>query len=272
MRLAIRFLTVIGTMLSVTTVQAAFAENEYVCEDAYMEVAFECGKNAVKVEKKRLNESYMSVYRTLSITQKQQLDKEQIAWLKTRDDKCNFEYDGPMNNTVVYAMIGADVCVANETQERSKYFTNNFDADKLSTNRSTPFQKIRTTGSGDITYYKGEATVSGTFDVTDPDDEYTPCGLCFSVDKEDSGKIPRESGDDSIPWFAFDNSYYNNQYKGVADLKVRSDKCYEPIKATVKIKNYIADRTPTETVDQTTLVDIISMAKPKLITCPPSQW
>lgn len=154
----------------------------------------------------------MRVYRTLSATQKQQLDQEQITWLKTRNDKCNFEHDGPMNNTVVYATINADICVANETQECSKYFINNFNTHKLSTNSSTPFQKTRTTGGGDITYYKGEATISGTIDVTDPDDEYTPCGLCFNVDQKDASKIPRELDDDRSPWFAFDNSYHNNEY------------------------------------------------------------
>lgn len=219
------------------------------------------------MEKKRLNESYMSVYRTLSATQKQQLDQGQITWLKTRNDKCNFEHDGPMNNTVVYAIINADIYVANETQKRSKYFINNFNAHKLSTNSSTPFQKIRTAGGGDITYYKGKATISGTIDVTDPDDEYTPCGLCFSVDRKDARKIPRESGDDRSPWFAFDNSYHNNEYQGVAGLKLRSDKCYEPINATIKIKNYKGDRAETETVDETTLVKIISMDTPKIKVC-----
>ncbi|MGO1856083.1 MAG: hypothetical protein ACTHZF_03125, partial [Psychrobacter sp.] len=50
--------------------QAEFVENNYVCEDAYMEVATACGDNAVAVEKKRL-------------------DKEQRAWLKTRNEKCD---------------------------------------------------------------------------------------------------------------------------------------------------------------------------------------
>lgn len=270
MKVVTVLLTLLGTaVLSITTAQAAFVENKYVCEEVNLESSFDCSKNAVKVEKKRLNKVYMSAYRTLSSKQKVQLDKEQIAWLKTRNNKCDFEHDDPMNNSVVWAMIGADVCVANETQKRSKYLVNDLNIKELSTRSASPFQKIRTTGGGDITYYKGEAIVSGTLDVTHPDDEYTPCGLCFSVDKKDSDKIPRESGDTRNAWFSFDNSKYNttsNTYE-LAGLKIRANKCYQPMKATIKIKDYMADKTPTETVDETTLVDIISMDKPKVIAC-----
>lgn len=124
MKLKTSFLTALGTaILSLSTLQlaqAAFVENQYNCEDAYMEVAYDCGNDAIVVEKNRLNKIYMSVYRTLNTTQQQQLDKEQRIWLKDRNDKCDFEYDGPMNNSVVYAQISANVCTANETQKRSK--------------------------------------------------------------------------------------------------------------------------------------------------------
>ena len=124
MKVRTHVVTVVGVaVLSLSTMlsaQAASAESEYTCEDAYMEVAYDCGKDAVQVEKKRLNKIYMTAYRTLSPTQKQQLDKEQITWLKARSKQCDFEHDGPMNNTVVYAMINSDVCTANETQKRSK--------------------------------------------------------------------------------------------------------------------------------------------------------
>ena len=124
MKLKTGFLTALGTaILSLATfqlAQAAFVENQYNCEDAYMEVAYDCGNDAIIVEKNRLNKIYMSVYRTLNTTQQQRLDKEQRIWLKDRNDKCDFEYDGPMNNSVVYAQISANVCTANETQKRSK--------------------------------------------------------------------------------------------------------------------------------------------------------
>ena len=124
MKLKTGFLTALGTaILSLSTLQlaqAAFVENQYNCEDAYMEVAYDCGNDAIVVEKNRLNKIYMSAYRTLNTTQQQRLDKEQRIWLKDRNDKCDFEYDGPMNNSVVYAQISANVCTANETQKRSK--------------------------------------------------------------------------------------------------------------------------------------------------------
>ena len=124
MKLKTSFLTALGTAtLSLATLQlaqAAFVENQYNCENAYMEVAYDCGNDAIVVEKNRLNKIYMSVYRILNKTQQQQLDKEQRIWLKDRNDKCDFEYEGPMNNSVVYAQISANVCTANETQKRSK--------------------------------------------------------------------------------------------------------------------------------------------------------
>lgn len=115
----------LSTMLSA---QAAFIENEYVCEDAYMEVAYDCGNNAVIVEKNRLNKIYRNIYRTLNHTQKAQLDKEQRAWLKARNDKCAFEYEGPMNNSIVYAQIGANVCTAIESQKRSKVLVKKYNS------------------------------------------------------------------------------------------------------------------------------------------------
>ncbi|MCG3809580.1 MULTISPECIES: lysozyme inhibitor LprI family protein [unclassified Psychrobacter] len=124
MKLKTGFLTALGTtILSLSTLQlaqAAFVENQYNCEDAYMEVAYDCGNDAIVVEKNRLNKIYMGAYRTLNTTQQQQLDKEQRIWVKDRNDKCDFEYEGPMNNSVVYAQISANVCTANETQKRSK--------------------------------------------------------------------------------------------------------------------------------------------------------
>ena len=136
MKGATGFLTVLATAtLSISlmqTAQAAFIENQYNCEDAYMEVAYDCGNDAIIVEKNRLNKIYKSAYRTLSKAQQQQLDKEQRTWIKSRDDKCDFEYDGPMNNSVVYAQISANVCSANETQKRSKAIAKKYhiDSDK----------------------------------------------------------------------------------------------------------------------------------------------
>ena len=124
MKGATGFLTMLGTAtLSISLMQSAqaeFIENQYNCEDSYMEVAYDCGNDAIVVEKNRLNKIYKSVYRTLNKAQQQQLDKEQRIWLKDRNDKCDFEYDGPMNNSVVYAQINANVCTANESQKRSK--------------------------------------------------------------------------------------------------------------------------------------------------------
>lgn len=113
------FAVISMSALSLTVAQAAFVENEYNCEMSMGE-AVDCGENAVKVEKKRLNKIYMSAYRTLSAKQKSELDKEQAVWLKNRNKQCEFKQEGSMNNMAVWGMIGADVCTANETQKRSK--------------------------------------------------------------------------------------------------------------------------------------------------------
>ena len=120
MKLLTSFFAVISiSSLSLTAAQAAFVENEYNCEMSMGE-AVDCGENAVKVEKKRLNKIYMSAYRTLSAKQKAELDKEQVIWLKNRNKQCEFKQEGSMNNMAVWGMIGADVCTATETQKRSK--------------------------------------------------------------------------------------------------------------------------------------------------------
>ena len=133
----------------------------------------------------------------------------------------------------------------------------------------TDFKKVKTENDGSIIYYKGETTLKGTIEVSDPDDEYTPCSLCFSVDEKEYKKIPRAKGDDRDPWFTFDNASYNeaNKTYQVLGLKVRSDKCYQPIPATIKIRNYKEDMRETETIDETTLIKIVSMGTPKVITC-----
>ena len=113
------FVMISVSALSLTAAQAAFVENEYDCEIS-MQEAVDCGADAVKVEKKRLNKIYMSAYRTLSSKQKSQLDKEQAAWLKNRNKQCEFKQEGSMNNMAVWGMVGADVCTANENQKRSK--------------------------------------------------------------------------------------------------------------------------------------------------------
>ena len=133
----------------------------------------------------------------------------------------------------------------------------------------TGFKKAKTEDAGSIIYYKGETTLKGIISVTEPDDEYTPCSLCFFVDEKEYKKIPRAKGDDREPWFTFDNARYNegNKTYQVLGLKVRSDKCYQPIPATIKIRNYKEDMRETETVDETTLIKIVSMGTPKVIPC-----
>lgn len=102
------------------------AQASYDCE-MDMEQAYDCANNAVDTEKKRLNKTYMGIYKTLSSSQKKKLDTEQIAWIKKRDAKCLTPEDSyPIGNMAVWQEISDLVCVANETQKRTEYFQNRF--------------------------------------------------------------------------------------------------------------------------------------------------
>ena len=48
-----------------------------------MEKAYDCANNAIIVEKNRLNKIYNRAYRRLNKVERQQLDTEQLAWLKS---------------------------------------------------------------------------------------------------------------------------------------------------------------------------------------------
>ena len=247
------------TTLSVQAAQTAFEEHDYDCEKENLEDSYACSIDAIKVEKQRLNNVYMNIYRNLSPTQKQQMDSRQMAWLKNRDAECGIEDNEDAVGTMgVWMEISANMCVANQTQILTQYYVNDFDVQSLT--NAKDFHEIKREGS--LIYYKGETVVKGTFNISAPDDDYTPCVICFTVGDADSHKIPREIGDDRKAWFGFDNSN-----KVDSKLKLRTDKCYQPIKATIKIKDYVADTAETETVDTTNLVNIISMEKPKVVSC-----
>ena len=122
--------TTLALALSVFTMQssqAAFKQNNYVCEELHMEDSFGCADKAVATEKKRLNQTYKKIHNRLSTAQKKQLDNEQLAWLKKRNAKCdNSDDSAPMNNMVVYQMIADNLCTANETQNRTKFLMNKY--------------------------------------------------------------------------------------------------------------------------------------------------
>ena len=55
------------------------------------------------------------------------MDNEQVSWLKKRNAECdNIDDSAPMNNMLVYQMISDKLCVANYTQDRTKYLMNKY--------------------------------------------------------------------------------------------------------------------------------------------------
>ena len=107
--------------------QAAFEQHEYDCEIGDLEDSYNCADSAVATEKKRLNKVYRDIYLKLSTSQKRALDSEQKAWIKKRDAKCNSaDYSNLPGNMGVWQEISDNLCVARETQTRTKSIMNNY--------------------------------------------------------------------------------------------------------------------------------------------------
>ncbi|WP_230656209.1 lysozyme inhibitor LprI family protein [Psychrobacter sp. I-STPA10] len=183
MKLPNRLFVMTTVCLTAMGAQAAFEEHNYDCEKANLKDSYQCSIEAVKTEKQRLNGVYMNIYRNLTATQKQQMDNKQIAWNKKRDENCGVEEDRQIvNNDSVWQEISANTCVAYATQDMTRYYLTDFNVASLA--GAADFKKIKTDGT--VTYYKGETVVKGTFNISAPDDDYSPCAVCFSVSNADS--------------------------------------------------------------------------------------
>jgi|26BtaG_2_1085354.scaffolds.fasta_scaffold12802_2 uncharacterized protein YecT (DUF1311 family) len=112
---------------SMPSAQAAFQENDYDCEIGNLEDSYSCAKNAISTEKKRLNKVYMNVYQKLSASQKKALDDQQIAWIRKRDNECNTtDFSDLPGNMGVWQTISDNLCIARETQNRTKFLMNKY--------------------------------------------------------------------------------------------------------------------------------------------------
>lgn len=96
--------------------------------------------------------------------------------------------------------------------------------------------------------FRGEVTVSGTFDAgSQPDDEL---GVpCFYVDEASSQQLPRFLGDERTVWFCFNNPEEAKQALG----GVRT----EGKKVTIVINDYETVYYPSDVYDTATLVRVI---------------
>lgn len=131
----------------------------------------------------------------------------------------------------------------------------------------------RTGSEGSLFFYEGQAVVSGKLEISSPNDYMTPCRMCFYVDDESAAVIPREN-DPRSAWFTFENTKYREADSSISlgGYMFDLDKCYLPMQATVKIKDYTRDIAETETVDETTLVSFINIDEPVLTECDDEEW
>lgn len=118
-------------------------------------------------------------------------------------------------------------------------------------------------------HYTGTVTVSGTAEFSHPQDDVTPCFLCFKADNASSKLIPRvpSDGREGNAWFTFSNgNFKGNTYK-LLDMSINTKKCYAPMPMTVQISDYRADLAETETIDEAKAIKIIKKGILKEIKC-----
>lgn len=97
------------------------------------------------------------------------------------------------------------------------------------------------------TRFRGEVTLSGTYDAGQPGDEI---GLpCFYVDETSARKLPRFINDERTVWFCFNNPDKAKQVLGGVGTQRK--------KATIVIKDYETVYYPSDVFDTATLVRVV---------------
>ena len=77
-----------------------------------------CASIELEAETKKLNKTYRDFQTKLNSTQRQQLKKVQLAWIKFKDLACKFETSGSYGGSV-YPMVLSN-CLTEKTQQRNK--------------------------------------------------------------------------------------------------------------------------------------------------------
>jgi uncharacterized protein YecT (DUF1311 family) len=80
----------------------------------------DCIGNEINYQDKRLNESYRKVMSTLNPSRTKKLQEAQRAWIKYRDENCNFYADS--NGGTMAEVVSSD-CVLSSTASRAEELT-----------------------------------------------------------------------------------------------------------------------------------------------------
>lgn len=108
-------------------------------------------------------------------------------------------------------------------------------------------------------HYVGQLSLAGVYSYHGPKDEILGDQVCFYPSKEFAGFIPRDGNDHRDAWFCFRNT---SKAKSMFAINTRlfddPDVCSATGTATVRITNYMVDRTEGDVND---LADLVEVAK-----------
>ncbi|MFN4341194.1 MAG: hypothetical protein ACK4FE_04060 [Azonexus sp.] len=135
--------------------------------------------------------------------------------------------------------------------------------------KSMPRQHlVKTNTKGDLVYYSGRVTLSGTIERRTDDDSTEMIGdqVCMFPEKGSAKVIPRGADDSRDPWFCF-----SNRIAAMKQLQVPNQKpkgaCGYRLKATVQVTDYVVNLAESEVFDTARLIQVVSRGAPRSLSC-----
>ena len=116
---------------------------------------------------------------------------------------------------------------------------------------------------GDLFYYEGNVTISGTYSWQL--NEIEQGALCFFVKGPTEKFIPREH-DSRMPWFCFSNDREAKKAFKIPS-SVPQGVCEFSGQATIRISEYVVNRAQSSAHDTARLEEIVSRTNPVLKQC-----
>lgn len=114
-------------------------------------------------------------------------------------------------------------------------------------------------------HYVGELSLDGVYSYHGPKDEIIGDQVCFYPAKEFTGFIPRDSNDLRDAWFCFRNTSMAKKIFAI-NTSLFDDPaiCSATGTATVRITNYMVDKTEGDVNDLADLVEVTKVSQPSV--------